>query len=71
MTKPKSVDSIAVKRRSQRALSKMLVGKSAIEQARIVRELAAQSPLWRRLADPKDARGPKAARGAGERRSAG
>ena len=71
MTKPKSIDCIAVKRRSQRALSKILAGKSASEQARIVRELAAKSPLWRRLADPKDARGPKAVRGAGKRRSAG
>jgi hypothetical protein len=49
MTKPESLDCVAVKRRAQRALAKALAGKSPDEQAKIVRRLAAQAPLWKKL----------------------
>ncbi len=49
MTKPESLDCVAVKRRAQRALAKALAGKSPDEQAKMLRDLAAQAPLWKEL----------------------
>ena len=71
MTKPESLDCVAVKRRAQRALAKALAGKSPDEQAKIVRRLAAQAPLWKELSKARAERPPKTARTPGTRRSTG
>ena len=71
MTKPESLDCVAVKRRAQRALAKALAGKSPNEQAEILHRLAAQTPLWRSLAKPRGERPPRAERGHAKRRSTG
>jgi hypothetical protein len=69
MTKPESLDCIAVKRRAQRALAKALAGKSPKEQAETLRRLAAESPLWKSLAKPSARRPSRTARS--RRRSTG
>lgn len=69
MTKPESLDCVAVKRRAQRALVKALAGKSPNEQAKILHRLAAQSPLWKELSKARAERPTRAARGHGRRRS--
>jgi len=71
MTKRKTLDCVAVKRRAQRALAKALAGKSPDEQTETLRRLAAQSPLWKSLAKARTARPPRTARGHGTRRSTG
>ncbi len=71
MTKPESLDCVAVKRRAQRALAKALAGKSPDEQAKILRRLAAQAPLWKELSEARTRRPPKTARTPGTRRSTG
>lgn len=69
MTKPERLDCVAEKRRAQRALAQALAGKSPDEQARILRRLAAQAPLWKELSKARAGRPPRAARG--RRRSTG
>ena len=69
MTKPESLDCVAVKRRAQRALAKALAGKSPDEQAQILHRLAAQAPLWKELSKARTERAPRAARGHARRRS--
>jgi hypothetical protein len=69
MTKPERLDCIAVKRRAQRQLAKVLAGKSPDEQARILHRLAAQAPLWKELSKPRAGRPPRSPRG--KRRSTG
>jgi hypothetical protein len=71
MTKPETLDCVAVKRRVQRALAKALAGKSPDEQAKIVRRLAAYAPLWKELSKARTERPPKTARTPGRRRSTG
>jgi hypothetical protein len=62
MTKPESLDCVAVKRRARRALAKILAGKSPAEQAETLHRLVAQTPLWRSLAKPRGERPPRAVR---------
>jgi len=69
MTKPESLDCVAVKRRAQRALAKALAGKSPAEQAETLHRLAAQAPLWKELSKTRAKRPPRAAHG--KRRSTG
>jgi hypothetical protein len=71
MTKPESLDCVAVKRRAQRALAKALAGKSPDEQAKILRRLAAQTPLWKKLGKGRPERPRKTVRTPGKRRSTG
>jgi hypothetical protein len=71
MTKPESLDCVAVKRRAQRALAKALAGKSPDQQAETLRRLAAQSPLWKKLAKGRPERPRKTVRTPGKRRSTG
>ncbi len=70
MTKPESLDCVAVKRRAQRALAKALAGKSPDEQAKILHRLAAKAPLWKELSKAGAERPQRGARGHGRRRSA-
>jgi len=71
MTKSESLDCVAMKRRAQRALAKALVGKSPDEQAKMLRDLAAQAPLWRALSTARGERAQKTVRTPGKRRSTG
>lgn len=71
MTKPESLDCVSVKRRAQRALAKALAGKSPDEQAKILRRLAAQAPLWKELSKARAERPRKTVRTPGKRRSTG
>jgi len=71
MTKPESLDCVAVKRRAQRALAKALAGKSPDEQAETLHRLAAQAPLWKKLAKARPEQLPRTARAHGKRRSTG
>jgi len=71
MTKHERLDCVAVKRRAQRALAKALAGKSPDEQAKILRRLAAQAPLWKSLAKARTERSSRATRSDRKRRSAG
>ena len=71
MTKPESLDCVAVKRRAQRALAKALAGKSPDEQAETLHRLAAQAPLWKSLAKPRAKRPSRAVSARGARRSTG
>jgi hypothetical protein len=71
MTKPETLDGVAVKRRAQRALAKALAGKSPDEQAKMLRDLAAQEPLWKKLSKPRAKRPRKTVRKPGKRRSTG
>ena len=71
MTKRESLDCVAVKRRAQRALAKALAGKSPDEQTETLHRLAAQIPLWRRLAKPRGGRPSRAARAHAKQRSIG
>ncbi len=68
MTKPETLDCVAVKRRTQRALAGALAGKSPDEQAQTLHRLAAKTPLWRSLAKLDAKRGVRAS---GKRRSTG
>jgi len=45
MTKAKTLDCVAVKRRAQRPLAKALAGKSPDEQVELLHRLAAQAGL--------------------------
>jgi len=69
MTKPETLDCVAVKRRAQRALANALAGKSPDEQVEILRSSTAW-PLRRRSGRasrrhlPSDPRGPRAGNGA-------
>ena len=72
MTKPESLDCVAVKRRAQRALAKALAGKSPDEQAKIA------SPTWpprrrsgRSSSKARAERPRKTVRTPGKRRSTG
>ena len=71
MTKPESLDCVAIKRRAQRALAKALAGKSPDEQAEMLRNLAAQAPLWKKLPKARTKRPRKTVRTPGKRRSTG
>ena len=71
MTKPESLDCVAVKRRAQRALAKALAGKSPDEQAKTLHRLAIQAPLWKELSKARGERPPKTARTPDKRRSTG
>jgi hypothetical protein len=71
MKKPESLDCVAVKRRSQRALAKALAGKSPEAQVETLHRLAGQTPLWKSLARPRAERPPRAVRAQGKRRSTG
>jgi len=71
MTKPESLDCVAVKRRAQQPLAKALAGKSPDEQAEILHRLAAQAPLWRSLAKARAEQPPKAVRAHNKKRSTG
>ena len=71
MTKPESLDCVAVKRRAQRALAKALAGKSPAEQAKTLHRLAAQTPLWKELSNERAGRPWKTVRTPGKRRSTG
>lgn len=71
MTKPERLDCVAEERRAQRTLAKALAGKSPEEQARILRRLAAQAPLWKSLAKASAQRPPRSTRGHGKRHSRG
>ena len=71
MTKPESLDCVAVKRRAQRALAKALAGKSPDEQAKTIHRLAAQAPLWKSLAKTRTERPARPARADPKRRSTG
>ena len=71
MTKPESLDCVAVKRRAQRALAKALAGKSPDEQAKTLHRLATQAPLWKELSKARAERPRKTVRTPGKRRSTG
>ena len=71
MTKPETLDCVAVKRRAQRGLAKALAGKSPDEQAKTLHRLAAQSPLWKELSKAPAQRPSKAVRAHSKRRSTG
>jgi hypothetical protein len=71
MTKPESLDCVAVKRRAQRALAKALAGKSPAEQAETLHRLAAQTALWDRLAKARGEHPPRAVRAHAKQRSTG
>jgi hypothetical protein len=53
MTKPETLDCVAMKRRAQRSLAKALAGKSPEMQVETLHRLAAKSPLWNSLAKPR------------------
>lgn len=69
MTKPETLDCVAMKRRAQRPLARALAGKSPEAQLETLRRLAAKSPLWKSLAKPRSKPSPKAVRPRGKRRS--
>ena len=71
MTKPDSLDCVAVKRRAQCGLAKTLAGKSPDEQAELLHRLAARAPLWKSLTQARAERPPRAMRAHGKRRSTG
>jgi hypothetical protein len=71
MKKPEQLDCVAVKRRAQRALAKVLAGKSPEEQAETLRRMAGRTPLWNSLAKGRAARAPSPAAPARRRRSTG
>jgi hypothetical protein len=71
MTKRESLDCVAVKRRAQRALTKVLAGKSPDDQAEMLRHLAAEVPLWKKLSKARAERPRRTARTPGKRRSTG
>jgi hypothetical protein len=50
MTKPESLDCVALKQRAQRALARALAGKTAEQQIEILHRLAAETHLWRSFA---------------------
>ena len=69
MTKPETLDCVAVKRRAQRPLAKALAGKSPEEQAEMLRRWAARTPFWKQLVKARAERTPKAVRAHAKRRS--
>jgi hypothetical protein len=71
MTKPESLDCVAMKRRAQRALTKALAGKSPAQQTKVLRDLAVQQPLWKKLPKARTKRPRKTIRTPGKRRSTG
>lgn len=71
MTKPETLDCIAVKHRAQRALAKALAAKPPEEQAKLLHRLAAQTPLWKGLAKARGQRAPRAVRSHNKGRSTG
>ena len=54
--KPERIDCVDVKRRAQHKLTRALAGKTPAEQVAMLRRMAAQSPLWKRLAKPSKRR---------------
>jgi len=71
MTKPETLDCVAVKRRAQSALAKALAGKSPAEQAELLRRMAAQAPVWQRLTKSRAERKPRSVRAQRKQRSTG
>lgn len=53
MAKTESLDCVEVKRRAQRDLVKALAGHSPAEQVDILRRLAQESPVWKKLRGTK------------------
>jgi hypothetical protein len=70
MTKPReSLDCVAVKQRAQRKLARALAGKPPEAQVELLQRLAAKTPLWKDLVEPRAKPAPKAVRPRGKRRS--
>lgn len=67
--RPEAIDCVDVKRRAQRKLAKALAGKTPAEQVATLRRLAAQNPLWQRMAKTTPAT--KTTRSSRKRRSTG
>ncbi len=69
--KPEAIDCVDVKRRAQRKLANALAGKTPEEQVATLRRMAAQSPLWKRLAKKSGPSAPRTVRASRKQRSTG